>query len=430
MSKHILKELPELVQSQVITEEIAQRIKTYYDQQPNKSANRLFIVFGILGSLLIGMGIVLIIAHNWDTLPKMAKLAIGLLPLLVGQATTGYVLFRKSDARAWREATGAFLFFAIAISISIVSQVYNIEGDLAGFLLTWMCLALPVVYVLRSSVASMLFILGITWYACEAGYFNYPTNAAAAYWILFALIIPFYYLEFLKPNLKNNFYYFHSWLLALSLTVTLGLFTDTSGEIILIGYMSLFSGYILMSQLKTFETNRVLTNAYLVIGSLGIITLLLTLSSDWYWDDISNNALESIVTQPEFIASAIATLCTGVLLYITWINSSERNNINMKSYAFIIFIILFFIGLNAPALSQILTNVVILLLAIYTIRDGAQRNHLGILNYGLLIITALIAFRFFDTDFSFVVRGLLFIAVGVGFFAANYYMIQKRKRNI
>jgi uncharacterized membrane protein len=429
MSKHILNELPELVQSQVITEETAQRIKNYYDQQPNKSANRLFVVFGILGSLLIGMGMVLIIAHNWDTLPKLAKLAIGFIPLLTGQAITGYVIFRKTDARPWREGAGAFLFFAIAISISIVSQVYNIEGDLASFLLTWMCLALPVAYVLRSSVTSLLFIIGITWYACEAGYFEYPTHDAIAYWVLLALIIPFYYLEFLKPNLKNNFFYFHSWLLTLSITTTLALFVDSSGEIIIIAYMSLFSAYIVMSQLKAFETNRVLTNAYLIIGSLGVILLLLSLSFDWYWEELNDKSLESIFMQPEFIVSLVLTLGAGGLLYFILLNN-EWNKINAKSYAFIVFIILFFIGLGAPILSQILVNLVILILAIHTIRDGAQRNHLGILNYGLLIITALIACRFFDTDFSFVVRGLLFIAVGVGFFMTNYYMIQKRKRNI
>ena len=103
MSKHILKELPDLIQAQVITEETAQRIKDYYDHQPAQSANRLFIVFGILGSLLVGMGIVLIIAHNWDTLPKIAKLAVGFFPLLIGQAISGYVILKKPDERAWRE---------------------------------------------------------------------------------------------------------------------------------------------------------------------------------------------------------------------------------------------------------------------------------------------------------------------------------------
>ena len=178
MSKQILKELPGLVDAQVITEETAKRIKVYYDNQPNQSSNRLFIVFGILGSLLIGMGIVLIVAHNWDSLPKAAKLTIGFIPLLVGQCVAAFVIFKKAEETAWREGIAAFLFFAIAISISIVSQVYNIEGDLGGFLFIWMILSLPIVYVLSSSVASLLFILGITWYACEVGYFDYPQGHA------------------------------------------------------------------------------------------------------------------------------------------------------------------------------------------------------------------------------------------------------------
>ena len=429
MSKQILKELPDLIEAQVITEETAQRIKDYYDHQPGQSANRLFLVFGILGALLVGMGIVLIIAHNWDTLPKIAKLAVGFLPLLIGQGICGYVIAKKTDERAWREGAAAFLFFAIAISISIVSQVYNIEGDLGGFLFIWMCLALPIAYVLRSSVASLLFIVGITWYACEAGYFSASYGHSPHYWMLLLLILPFYYLEFIRKNLKNNFFYFHSWLLVLSLTICLGLFADQAEETILIAYMSLFSAFILMSQLKIFETGRVLTNAFLVIGSLGIITLLLALSFDWYWDELSDGSMNEVLGGSESIVSIVLLLvCTGLLLRL--LKSKNWNEINSKSFAFIVFVILFFVGLRSPGLSQLLINVLILILAIQTIRDGAQRNHLGILNYGLLILTALITCRFFDTDFSFVVRGLLFIIVGVGFFATNYYMIRKRKKQV
>jgi uncharacterized membrane protein len=429
MSKHVLKELPDLIQANVITEETAQRIKDHYDRQPSQSANRLFIVFGILGSLLVVMGLVLIIAHNWDALPKIAKLAVGFFPLFIGQILGGYVLVKKTDERSWREGAALFLFFAVAISISIVSQVYNIEGDLGGFLFIWMCLALPVVYLLRSSAASLLFIIGITWYACEVGYFTSSYNHAPLYWILFVLILPFYYLEFIWKNLKNNFFYFHSWCLALSVTICLGLFADQAEEIILMAYMSLFSAFVMMSQLKTFETGRVLSNAYLVIGSLGIISLLLALSFDWYWDELSDESLNTIFGRPESIASIVLILVSGGLLALL-LKSKKWSDINSKSYAFIVFVVLFFVGLSSPGLSQLLINVLILILAIHTIRDGAQRNHLGILNYGLLILTALITGRFFDTDFSFVVRGLLFIMVGVGFFAANYYMIRKRKKQI
>ena len=69
-----------------------------------------------------------------------------------------------------------------------------------------------------------------------------------------------------------------------------------------------------------------------------------------------------------------------------------------------------------------------LLVAILTIREGAIRNHFGILNYGLLIITGLIICRFFDINIDFVLKGFLFVLVGLGFFFANMWMMKKKKK--
>ena len=429
MSKQILKELSELVNAQVITEDTAERIKSYYSGQVSHSTSRLFVVFGILGALLVGMGLVLIIAHNWDALPKVVKLAIGLLPLLLGQVTAGILILNKSENRTLREGTGAFLVAAVAISISIVSQVYNIEGNLGNFLLVWMALTLPIVYVLRSSMASLLYISGITWYACEVSYFNYPHGHAWWYWLLFVMILPFYYFEFLKNGFKNNFFYFQSWLLALSLTVCLGVFVDKHGELIMIAYMCLFSAFVILSEWQAFDTGRVISNAYLVIGSLGVVISLLILSFDFYWSELDDSSSEHFTEGIEFIVSIVTAVTTSVLLLIG-LRGKSLSEINSKSFAFIVFIFLFFIGMTAPTMAQLLINIVVLVFAVNTIRNGAKRNHLGILNYGLLIMTALILCRFFDTNFSFVIRGLLFISVGVGFFAANYYMVKRRKRQV
>ncbi len=436
MSKQILRALPELVQAHIISEETAEQIRRYYGDQPNKSSNRLFIVFGILGALLVAMGIVLIIAHNWDILPKEAKLFIGCAPMIAGQCLTGYIVFKKIESRAWREGAAVFLFLSVAVAIAIVSQVYNIEGTLAGFLITWMWLVLPIAYILRSSMASMMFIIGITWYACETGYFNYPHAPSSMYWLLFALILPFYYMEFLRFDLKNNYYYFHSWLLAGSVTIALGTFAHYGGELMMIAYMSLFSGFVILGEMERFSTNRILTNAFLVVGSLGVMSLLLALSFEFYWDEVVDFMSDdrngrfweqqNVFLEAEMIASVVTTLLTGLLLIIQ-LRSTRIIDVNSKSFAFILFILLFFVGITAPKISQILVNLIILFFAVHTIRSGAQKNHLGILNYGILIITTLIICRFFDTDLSFVIRGLMFIAVGAGFFAANYYMIRKRK---
>jgi hypothetical protein len=89
---------------------------------------------------------------------------------------------------------------------------------------------------------------------------------------------------------------------------------------------------------------------------------------------------------------------------------------------------LLLVSLQSPVLARVLDNILLFAFGVFTIRDGAQQNKLSLLNYGLLILTGLIICRFFDLDMSFVARGLLFVLVGAGFFAANIWMVKKRKQ--
>tara|TARA_R110000744_G_scaffold171848_1_gene290353 strand:- start:391 stop:684 length:294 start_codon:yes stop_codon:yes gene_type:complete len=91
---------------------------------------------------------------------------------------------------------------------------------------------------------------------------------------------------------------------------------------------------------------------------------------------------------------------------------------------------LYVFGLNIPIIGTIAVNLMVLALGITTIKIGADKFHFGILNYGLIIITALVVCRFFDTNMSFVIRGLLFVFVGLGFFLTNYIMLKKQKSRV
>lgn len=423
MSKSVLKELPDLVQNKIITEEVAQQIQEYYSSKQS-SSNRLLIVFSILGALLTGLGIILIIAHNWDELPKALKLSFALLPMLIGQLACGLVLFKGHNESWKREASATFLFFSIAASISIVSQVYNIEGSLSGFLFIWMILSLPVIYVMRSSMTSLFYICGVTWYACELSYFHYPSEISWWYWPLLLAIIPYYYS--LSKTL-GNFFNFHSWLIGLSMIICLGTLNDKNDEMILIAYISLLSAFVSLGQLRPYANLRLISNAFLIIGSLGIISMFLSLSFEWYWNELAY--AENMFSSQEFVIALVTTLFASYFLY-RCMTDPPQPGINLKSFAFLIYIVLFAIGINLPVVSQILINVTVLVFAVFTMLSGARQDRLSILNYGLLIVTALIICRFFDTNMSFVFRGLLFVAVGVSFFTANYYMIKKRNRTI
>ena len=418
----LLKDLDELVTRGIITQETSTRIQQYYDQ-PKSGVSRMVIAFGIVGALLVGMGIVMILAHNWDEFSNFVKLTFGLLPMLVSQLICGVLIAKKSTSSAWREASSVLLIFSVATAISIVAQVYNISTDsLSGFLLAWMILCIPIPYLLQSRIASLLCWVGITWYALDVGFGFSGTSAPVYYWALAAALLPYYILE-VKRAPDSNGVALHNWLIAISTATILGLTNFSADSLIAPTYISLFALFILIGQLPPFINRRVMTNGWLVIGSGSMIVLLLFFTFEW--PDLLGQDLSWWFGPQIFIW--IGLFAAACFLLFTIGKERGYKNVLSKSYTHIIFMPLFMIGIDNPGLAVLLTNVLILALGVYTIREGALADKLWKMNYGLLILSILIACRFFDTDMSFVLRGLLFVAIGIGFFAMNFYMMRKRK---
>lgn len=422
------KDLTELVKAKVISEDTAAKIRQYYEKDSATPVNRLFIVFGILGAILVGLGIILIIAHNWDELSRVVKTVFAFLPLLLGQLLCSYVLLRKKESSSWIESASTFLFFAVGSSISLVSQIYHIPGDISSFMVSWMLLCLPLVYLMRSSVVSLLYLVGITYYACKTGYWSRPVEESYLYWLLLLGILPYYYL-LIKSRPRSNFTIFHNWLLPISVIISLGIVADTQENLMFVAYFSLFGLLYLIGNLIFFQGQKLRNNGYRVLGSLGSIILLLALSFDVFWEELRRKPIElsEALLSAEFITATLISLLAGILL-LWQIRRHGLKGFKPMAPIFILFIITFFIG-NYSSIAVVLINLYTFVFGILIIREGARLDHFGVLNYGLLVLTALIICRFFDTDLSFVVRGILFVSIGIGFFLTNYWMLRKRKAN-
>ena len=425
----ILKDIPELIKAGVISQETADKINDYYTNKSRNSPNRLFIVFGIFGAILVGLGIILLVAHNWDDLSRTTKSFFAFLPLVLAQILCGFVLIKKPGNVAWRESASAFLFFSVGACISLISQIYNIPGDLTSFLLTWMLLCLPLVYLMRSSITSLLYLTGITYYAVKTSYWLFlsnPSSESYLYWLLLLAVLPHYYLLY-KKKPESNFMIFHNWLVPLSVIICLGTVAKNEGELMYIAYSSLFGLFYLTGSSKFFQQQKLRNNGYKILGSLGTIILLLVLSFDGFWSGLRNKDFISneVITSPEFFAAAVISLLGFGILYFQQKNKASKE-IEPIALVSILFIITFMIGLVSPV-SVVVINLFVFTIGLLTIFDGAKKDHLGVLNYGLLIIMVLAICRFFDTDLSFIIRGLLFVSVGIGFFATNYWMVKKRK---
>ena len=421
MNSKIQRDIEELVEEHVISKDTALEIESYYLSKQHHSSNRLFTVFAVLGSALIGLGLILILAHNWDDFSRTIKTVFAFTPLIIGQIMVGYSIL-KNKSTTWKEASGVFLFFAVGASIALVSQIYNIPGDLSSYLLTWILLCLPLIYLLKSSALVLLQIVFITSYACRLGYFS-GNKTPWLYLILFASLLPYYY-KLLKQRKSHNITSILNWLMPLSAVIVIGAFVRGDGDFGLLIYVILFGLLYNIGKIPFFNNQKLRRNGYLILGSLGTVCMLLFASFNLVWEDLFVNEL-NFNSQAFYVA--LTLFCFAIALLIYSYSKKWIRDFNLFQYAFIFFILFFIISLVNTGIPVILINLLVLILGIIVIKIGADTCHFGVLNYGLLIITALIICRFFDTDMSFVLRGLLFVCVGAGFFLTNYIMLKKQK---
>jgi uncharacterized membrane protein len=423
MKSKLKNDLSELIAQKVISKDVAQRISEYYETKTNNQSNPLFTIFGIFGSALVGLGIILILAHNWDDFSRTIKTIFAFLPLLIGQMVSGYSILKKKS-QAWKESSGTFLFFAIGASIALVSQIYNIPGDLSSYLLTWIVLGLPLIYVLNSKAVAMLVIVFSTYYACEVGYsFGYENKSPWLYFVLILGTIPFY-INALKKSTKANSTAILNWLYAISLIVVLVTFIENYWPLGFVMYAMLFGFFYNLGQLNVFSNQQLRRNSYVVLGSLGSIVLLMILSFNMVWEEIQSEIIY-FYSQEMMISVVLILIALALLIYSRM--QKDKPKFNVFQLVFILFLIVFALGSESAKLGTISTNIIILIFGVFAVKLGADTFRFSILNYGLLIISTAIVCRFFDTDMSFVLRGGLFVLVGLGFFVTNYMMLKKQK---
>ncbi len=406
-------ELTHLVEAGIIDRETAVRIETYL-QARRPTSQTQFTVFGILGGLIIGLGVILLIAHNWDEFSRGMRTAFAFLPMLAGQALTAFAFWRRKTDASWAEGSSLFLCCGVGAVISLISQVYNIPGDLSAFLFTWMLLILPIVYIMRSSSVSIFYLAGITLFGAGKGYFQNP-ELPWQYWLMLAAVVP-HYLSILRHSPASKFTRIHNWLLPLSVLVMLGTFAKDHGVIMYAAYISFFG---LLVHGGSLAGNGYAARTFGAIGSLGTVAMLLAASFDTIWKDVDKLPVAALMSREALVALAL----TAAGIYLSYKN---RSGFHYAGIAIVAFPVIFLIGCATP-MAYAGVNLLVLYIGLGYIRAGLRTQHLILLNYGLLAIGALVLCRFFDSDVSFVLRGISFIIVGAGFIVANLYLLKKRR---
>ncbi|HEY5556945.1 hypothetical protein [Acetobacterium sp.] len=116
----------------------------------------------------------------------------------------------------------------------------------------------------------------------------------------------------------------------------------------------------------------------------------------------------NLIVTPEFIGCLILFALSTILLY-------RQNRLKklaewrLMDVTYILFLILFILGAKAITLSVIFINLLVFIFGLMLLKEGAKQTHLGVINLGMLIIALLAICRSFDSDLTFVIKGILFV---------------------
>lgn len=153
----------------------------------------MWALYGI-GALAIGLGIVSVVAANWEDIPGLLRLAVH-LALIAGLLG---VLFLREEGLAARSpwVVEGLVFVTAALGLTFfghLGQVYQTASPLWQPLVAWLALFAPLLLLTGRSWPSALAVLGgaawTAWdYASEGRYFSAGSTAPLWWWLWLALV--------------------------------------------------------------------------------------------------------------------------------------------------------------------------------------------------------------------------------------------------
>lgn len=432
----LLAELPELISSGVLSAEAAEALRQHYSATDSGEPRRIgFVLSAILGSLLIGAGIILLVAHNWDFLGRPVRCAIAFTPLVLSHALAIFVLLRRNESAPWREAAAILNVAAIGTAIALVSQTYQIQGDFARFILVWMLLALPIVYLFRTSVGLAIYFVGATvWVLSSKGgpFFGARPNDLWV-WALLLLGVPAFIAR-LRQDRNSYGTLLIMTALAVAAAFSLGQTNGLGAQSFWRGSFAAFWTVVYLVGVAPFKDWRpTRPHPFVAAGWIGILSLAIFLSFQDTWRTQRwQNAVYLVPRHyPDVLATGIQIAWILAALLFTAYALWKERKINLAPAAFApIALAAWAIAKRTgnPLIPSLFLNFFTLALGIFTLLRGVRAGRVFEANLGMLVVAILAIARFFDSKFEFFVRGIAFIVIGLGFLGTNLVVFKRRER--
>ena len=419
----LYEQLPELVAKGIIPTASVDLIRNHYGSIDKKIGGRTMLtMFALIGAMLVGLGVILILAHNWEQLGRMTRALVTIGMLVTTQILVGFTICFKKDNMVWAESTSTLLMLAIGASIALIGQTYHIADDFSNFLLTWMLLSIPLIYLMDVTAPAILYLAGVTIWIVSG---DFDGLFKQLIWILLGIVGPYYYQLVKKDPYANPLVIF-SWVFILCVYISFGAaFSSHLEHLYMLIYAGIFASTYFIGILWFDGPVKVWQNPYKVMGLAGCIGLSFLLTFKELWRSIGRE-IYSVGSTEYLLAFLLLTAAAVLGMKARKGNAGKQLLFGSAPLTAAIGFLLLFLD-NSGISSTVLCNGYLLFLSIIIILKGIQEERLGVLNIGMIMVAVLIMMRFLDINFSFVARGVVFVVLGSCFLAANWMMVRRKK---
>ncbi|MGN0526641.1 MAG: DUF2157 domain-containing protein [Acutalibacteraceae bacterium] len=395
-----------------------------------KTNKTLYMVFSIVGSLFVGIGLIILFVALWDEFPNFAKASISFIPMLLGQVSAVYTYIKKFDKISWREGASIIWSLGITATIGLLSTVLNLHLGALICLLIDAILILPVLYFFKV-VSPLVLYFGYT-VAGAVGIADLLCNeylAVAAAVVLTGLGVLYAYLN-RKEFAEDMRSEYTQWICVLgSIAAVFAVCYALDW-----GYFALPLALVVC--IYSLSKSDSWSTPFYPVGMLGVaissvVISLICINSYYEGTKFFIDNMFSVLFSAKNI---LIIVLSAVILSIGFIFGEKSLDKNRYQSA------VCFLGAGSvfvSAFSVIVDNLIFIGLILFALSfaqgivliiKGASEKSYFSLNVGLLMLLSLMFFLLWSVDLGMVTVGLMFLISGSSLFGANFYISKKIKK--
>lgn len=372
-----------------IEEELAALLRSQYPLHPARP--NVSQALSIVGAVLVGLGVILFMAANWQQIPAIIKL----IAILGGVNLTNYFGWKLRFEPGNQPKMGAALLLLGSLfygaSIWLVAQIFNLDVNFPGGLLLWALGTLGAALATSTlPLGCMAAILGGMWL-----FANLTWEARQSLFFLPNLI------GYLVPALALAFHMKSraiSWIaLVFSGTWLLSIMGPFNFVTVLLFGLGVTGAYFYIR-----EKQPILEQPFLYVGTISTLSALLIATVD-------NFRTVQYIKLPD--VGALLALCLTILGVVAWkIPKFKEEMIVCAGLA-----VVGSLALGAPPeFSRVIGNVMLLAGIGAFIYTGLMRiQSAGMVNVALVFFVIDIIARYFDVFYTLMNRSFFFVCGGV-----------------